>query len=423
MPPTALRAMMDAGVARPDDLTRLSQLAANIASTRDFRRLLKPFARRTARACKVDRCSIFLCKEGRLVPVASEFAQDRTATPLAQWLAGPPLQDLPAFARVLRDRAPLVIRGSLAAGADGGAAVNGSRWLALLPLHRLDRSLGIVQLDNVTRRSPIAAWQVTLARSLATALAIAIESAALAPTVRTRLKETATLLRVARALGSTLDLAEVGRRISREAARAVGADSAGIYSEDGHVLHPLAGYHVPKEYLEGMREEPLPPPRGVFAALTKVHGSVWSDDVLNHPAFSHEIFKQFPMQSILLTPLQARGERVGLLVCAWWRKRRRLRPAELRLMEAVASQAAVAIINSRLYAEAQRAAVDRERVRIDQLLHDTLSQTLFGVGLKIERCLHDAMDPALRSRIEAIKADTALMMQQLSEVFPAEPGS
>jgi GAF domain-containing protein len=409
----------------PDDLTRLSQLAATIASTRDFRRLLRPFARRTARACKVDRCSIFLWKDQHLVPVASEFASGKTAPPPSFWLAGTPLQDVPVFARVLRDRTPVVLRGpgTNGAGSNGmGPTRPASRWLAVLPLHRLDRSLGVMQLDNVARGAVIGGWQVTLARSLASALAIAIESSAIAPTVRTRLKETATLLRVARALGSTLDLAEVTRRISREAARAVVADSAGIYNEDGLVLHPLAGYHLPKEYLAEMRQEHLQlrESKGFFDSLKTVRGSIWSDDVMNHPAFSHEIFKQFPMQSILLTPLEARGERVGMLVCAWWKKRRRLRPAELRLMEAIASQAAVAIINSRLYAEAEEAAVDRERVRIDQLLHDTLSQTLFGLGLKIERCLHYITDPDIRSRIEAIKADAGLMMFQLGQVFPAE---
>jgi GAF domain-containing protein len=240
--------------------------------------------------------------------------------------------------------------------------------------------------------------------------------------VRTRLKETATLLRVARALGSTLNLGEVTRRISREAARAVGADSAGIYGADGVVLHPLGGYHVPKQYLADMREQHLDlrEYKDAFASFTRMRGSIWSDDVMTHPVFSHKAFRQFPMQTILLTPLKARGERVGVLVCAWWKKRRRLSPAQLRLMEAIGSQAAVAILNSGLNAKAEQAAVDRERVRIDQLLHDTLSQTLFGLGLKIEGCLHYITDREIQKRIQAIKADATLMMLQLGQVFPED---
>ena len=419
----SVRPPIEVGVGGSDDLTRVFRLATKIAFTRDFKRLLKPFARRAARACKVDRCSIFLWKHDDLVPVASEFASGKTATPPSYWLGGTPLRDLPVFARVLRNRVPVVVRrGYVKRGGTEATAPTraGSRSVAVLPLSGQDRTRGVMQLDNLSRGKAIGGSQVRLARALASALAMAIESSAIAATGRTRLKETATLLRVARALSSTLDLAEVTRRIAREAARAVGAESVGIYSEAGLVLHPLAGYHVPKRYLADMRQEhvELRDYNDSFASLTKVRGSIWSDDVMHDPAFSHAIFKQFPMQSILLTPLRARGERVGLLVCVWWRKRRRMRGADLRLMEAIASQAAVAIINSRLYAAAQQAAVDRERLRIDQLLHDTLSQTLFGLGLKIERCLQSITDPDMRSGIEAIKADANLMMFQLGQVFP-----
>ena len=63
-----------------------------------------------------------------------------------------------------------------------------------------------------------------------------------------RLRETETLLSVSQALGSTLDLTEVLRRVSRETARAFGADTAGAFlaEADEVSLRAIAGYHVPR---------------------------------------------------------------------------------------------------------------------------------------------------------------------------------
>jgi signal transduction histidine kinase len=55
------------------------------------------------------------------------------------------------------------------------------------------------------------------------------------------------------------------------------------------------------------------------------------------------------------------------------------RDAELAL--AFAAQAAVAIVNARLYEQAQGTAALEERQRLARELHDSVSQALFGIGL------------------------------------------
>ena len=51
------------------------------------------------------------------------------------------------------------------------------------------------------------------------------------------------------------------------------------------------------------------------------------------------------------------------------------------LAHTLASQAAVAVVNARLYAQAQRVAAMEERQRLARELHDSVSQAVYGIGL------------------------------------------
>jgi signal transduction histidine kinase len=68
------------------------------------------------------------------------------------------------------------------------------------------------------------------------------------------------------------------------------------------------------------------------------------------------------------------------------------------LTAAVATQAAIAIENARLYEQAQEVAVLEERQRLARELHDSVSQALYGIalGAKTARALLDR-DPAMVS--------------------------
>lgn len=411
-----------------DSLSRLLEVAAAIDSTRGTTSLLKILARRTAEACGVERCSILLWRDNRLVPAMAQFASGATARNLWQaFTALEPcgLDDVPVLAQALRERRVVLVPEPLEDGLVPPHWIEtfdlGS--LLVVPLVRHDRFVGVLLLDNGRGGAPITETHVRLARAIGTQATLAIDNARLEEETRNRLRETETLRAVGHVIGSTLDLQEVARRITREAARGVGADSAGIYVEDNRSLRPLAGYRIPNEFLGTLGTEAIAhldaPHPGRF--LGEPRESLWSDDVPNDAAFCHEIFRRFPVQSIVVTPLQALDEWVGVLVCAWWTRRRRLAPEELRLLEEIAAQAAVAIINARLYAKADAMAVQRERMRMDSILHDTLSQTLFSVALRLGLCLHGLRSSKLRPKLEAIKQDVALMMAQVRQLLAPGP--
>ena len=408
----------------PAERTSVSADRAASAAAREFPKriggaskfvaMLRGLTRTTAEACGVDRCSIFLLRDGRLVPVMSQFASGKARDdlwPLFMALGSYAVDEIAAFADAIRRRRPIVV--SYAPEHDrlprewqkfGGASV------LVVPLFGERRAIGVMVLDSSA--AGINQDQIRRARVLGRSVASAIDRPVSAMQMRNQLRAAETLLSIGRTIGSTLELQEVVRRITRETAKALGADSAGIFlMTKPNELEPFAAYHMPKEILDSIKTHPV--------QVANVHElrTQWSDDVPNDPAFQEPIFRHFPAQSLLLTPLRAQDEVVGMLACAWWRVRHRPPLGERQLVEGIAAQAAAAIVNARLYAEAAQAAIAAERIRVDNLLHDTFRQTLFSIGLRIERCLRTEQRlSTVRSIIRDIKRDVSVMMDQVNLV-------
>ena len=380
--------------------------------------VLRVLTRATAEACNVDRCSVFVPRGDVLQPVMAQFAGGTSAHEL--WEAFKSLEtkvqlEVPSVvAEVLAARRPRLI-----VDVPNNPRVPtdwkrfGAATILLVPLVRDDTVIGLVALD--TTAPTIDARQRRRASQLARAIMLAIDSPGSAREIRSRLRASETMLNVGRTIGSTLELQEVVRRITREAAQAVRADSAGIYlmTENRDRLLPYAAYHMPKEILDTIRRRPIILKH--FQDL-QMH---WSGDVPNDPAFQAPIFRQFPAKSLILAPLRAKDGVIGVLACAWWTRRHRVTREEISLMESLAGPAAVAIENARLYAKAAQAAVDQERVRVDRILHDTLRHTVFSMAMKIEMALMGkTRSPALRTTLRGLKQDAAMMMAQMREVVP-----
>lgn len=384
--------------ARPetdDRVAGLLEIAGALSADLDFETLLKVLAQRTARICGADRCAIYLVQDEALLLAMAHDASGRGDD--ARW---------PVPGGTLSPDRVEILPGSSA---------------LVLPLQRGPRQVGAIHVSHAEGTRTFDAGDVELGRAVAVQLALVIDNARLVEETRQRLRDTETLLAVGQAINSTLDVMEVVRRIARAAATAVGADSSGVYltSQRG-TLAPLAGYRVPKAFLESARdaEFALDGFRDIGAALREPAETLWSDDVPNDPRFAHEVFRRLPLQSALITCVRAKDELVGILVCTWWERKRRFADQELELVRAMAAQAGVAIMNARLYAEAEQVAVDRERVRVAHELHDRLSQAVFSLGLRLEWCLHHT--PA-RSRVHAklreVWKDAGAIMNQMRHLI------
>ncbi|MEX2222275.1 MAG: GAF domain-containing protein [Candidatus Rokuibacteriota bacterium] len=216
--------------------------------------------------------------------------------------------------------------------------------------------------------------EVRLLEGVAAQVGLGMENADLARQTALKLQETETLLSVSQTLGSTLDVDALTREFLRHVARGLGADSAGIWllEDDGEWMTPLGGYHVPPDRLESIRGLRLSLRRHAFyREAAEQRRSVISTDAAHDPRIPEEVRRAAPVRTHLFVPIFAQEQMIGGFSAGWWTKVRELSEAELRLMEAVASQAGVALQNARLFEDNQR------RVQELSVLHE-LSRSVTG---------------------------------------------
>jgi two-component system nitrate/nitrite sensor histidine kinase NarX len=91
--------------------------------------------------------------------------------------------------------------------------------------------------------------------------------------------------------------------------------------------------------------------------------------------------RDFPSQ--ICVPLTSKDETIGILSIAGDQPNQ-FDEEDLMVLEALASQAATAIENARLYEQGQQMAVSEERSRLARELHDAVTQTLFSASLIAE---------------------------------------
>jgi signal transduction histidine kinase len=96
-------------------------------------------------------------------------------------------------------------------------------------------------------------------------------------------------------------------------------------------------------------------------------------------------------------------------------------------LEAIANQAAVAMGTTILCIDrAQRSAVQEERIRIARDIHDTVSQSLFGIVYTLDGCLKmlpeqaEAVEPELRRVLTVAEATRAEIRKSILDMWPTE---
>ena len=241
---------------------------------------------------------------------------------------------------------------------------------ACVPLVAQDRVIGMLNLAKA-RSGSFSTIEVLMLQTIARQLTIALENARLIAETQARLKETQTLLDVSHSVTSTLNLQEAVRRIARAVARTLTADTAGAYLLDaeGKYLVPFAGYRLPKELLEAFIETPIPIEgfrfvEEAFTTKTAAHTSNTDRDTrLDHP-----VFRSFAHRSALFVPMLAKDKIIGGLFIIWWTREHRFTKEEVRLVDGIARQAAIAIENAELFravqtqAEAVKASEEKYRL-------------------------------------------------------------
>lgn len=177
-----MREYVEALARKEHDAKVVLELTQALSSTLDFRNILFTVVRRIADVAKVDRCSIVLVRDEGDVGyvVAASDDKELRDLPIA-------LGKYPEIQQVMATGEPLIIEDAVTHPLfdviRGDLPQNGFRSLALLPILFEDRPMGVLFLRS---RKPAApqAHELSLARTVANATAIALRNARILQSLR-----------------------------------------------------------------------------------------------------------------------------------------------------------------------------------------------------------------------------------------------
>jgi signal transduction histidine kinase len=190
------------------------------------------------------------------------------------------------------------------------------------------------------------------------------------------------LLEISRNIALDLELEPLLRTILDELKNVIDYDRGIIFSVDGRYL-VVTSYREPLSNINFLLDNPLD-----SMVISERKPIVISDTTSDTPeayAFRKSLDEKSgsalaPAGSWMGVPLIVKDRIIGELVLDH-HKPNKYQPDDVELTFAYANQVAVAIENARLYQQAKQAAVLEERSRLARELHDSVSQSLYGIGL------------------------------------------
>ncbi|MEJ5240996.1 MAG: HD domain-containing phosphohydrolase [Anaerolineales bacterium] len=270
-------------------------------------------------------------------------------------------------AKAFRERRPLLIADVRADGEvryEGPIAELAEIQSAIVaPLIAHDRVLGVISLDNISRKNAFSEADLQALNRLAGRAALLIENLRLIEQTRRRLQRIEALRHIDQAIAGTFDQKILSEIVVREVTQQLSVHAAGIwlYQPDFHELH--------FSYGEGFQsltfsQRAIRLGRDLLgeALLKQKTLAIQSADEAQQ-AILRRLFPDDEFQAAYVAPMIAQAELIGVLA-AFHRRPQPFLEGDMEesewvaFLEALAGQASIAIQNVRLFRDAQRMATD-----------------------------------------------------------------
>jgi len=263
-----------------------------------------------------------------------------------------------------------------------------------VPLIARDEPIGVLDLANTTRTAAFTEADLHLLATFANQAAVAIENARLFDESQRRVAELSTLTQIGRAISTALDLDELLELIYQQTSRVMDTTNffIALYDQETDTVQfPLA-------VEGGARVESRPDfaPRRAGHALTE-HVIQTRAPLLLHRAVA-QCMKDVGIEQIgppalswLGVPLMIGARVLGVIAVQSYEREEAYTVEHLILLSTLAAQAAVAIENARLYAQARRAEELAALNRISTLVTSSLDpqqvlDTIVAATVRVMHC-------------------------------------
>ena len=237
-------------------------------------------------------------------------------------------------------------------------------------------------------------------------------------------QELTTLSDMGQVVASTLDLTLLLNRVLEEVARLIPAEAISILLVEGEELRFAAVSGPLAVHVEGLR---LPATAGIAGEVIQSGRPMWLQDTANREHLFRDLEKKigYYVRALQVVPLKLRGHVIGVVEAVHSRPGA-FTQNDLKVLEAAAGWAAIAISNARLFEEVRSAhgrlrqlaqqvvsAQEEERRRLSRELHDEAGQVL--TALKINLDMLQASVPAELAEVRHGIAEAAGLTDQTME--------
>jgi PAS domain S-box-containing protein len=298
-------------------------------------------------------------------------------------------------------------------------------WLSV-PMRIGERVIGVLDIEGQDP-DQFSDNDRQLLQTLADQTAVAIENAQLHLEAQQRVEELSTMNMISQAVTSTLNLEETLTIVTDHALRLFGAMAASVVLHDqvrGDLwFHAASGGG--SDFLPGMR---LPAGQGIVGWVIEHGQRTLVPDTSQDSRFYSEIDEKtgFTTRSVICVPLQSREQTIGAIE-VMNKENGIFSQQDLRLLNWLATPAAIAIQNARLFEQVQvghkrlqslsRRLVEvqeTERRNIARELHDEASQSLTSlmVGLRLLEREAESPETVVKQVVE-LKGQTNDILENL----------
>jgi len=267
-----------------------------------------------------------------------------------------------------------------------------SHFLISLPFFVNGQVSGILNVERSPHLPPPAEEQLARLEEFAQQVATTVQNVRLYEGLTRRVEELSVLYEVGRELSSSLELDKLLRKIVDSATRVLGCEicSLMLFDEQKETLRIRYAKGLSPKLVREVKVRPGED--SVTGWVAETGKPLLVEDVETHPLFRRKSRAKYSTKSLLSVPLLIRSEVVGVLNVNNKRNDEVFTAEDQEVLMMLASQAAVAIENARLYEDLERLAIT-----------DGLTK------LYVPRHFHEELDKELR-RATRYQRDLSLLM-------------
>ena len=270
--------------------------------------------------------------------------------------------------RIIESGEPLLINKDISArSAQLGAKRIGGEALSYLgvPINSGRETIGVLSVQSATEEGVYDDDDLRLLKTIAANAGAAIHTARLHAETQRNADQMATIATVGRELSSTLDLAKVSQTVTENVHRLFEARDTvlRLADETGETLRTKLALG---KYAENYANSPLKLGAGITGSIAQSGNAEVVDDPLRDPRAVHvdgTPDEEETPETIMVAPLIASNRTIGVISVYKDRTSGTFSQVDLDFLVGLGRQAAIAIDNSRLFAEAEQARETAEEAR------------------------------------------------------------